>query len=654
MSKNQQNALIPDPREYWESSSTAGYFYRDPLVGAIGPDGTTFVPPQTAPTPSDLLSIYLAQGTSPVSTNPAANMALPAPPSRGQRHTGLFARIAPLGTPGPSRAGRARGGFQFHSRGGEDHWGQFQSTQAGFHPRGMYPRGGRNQGGQSRGSFARAARQYNPVSLGAEHPRVSGSHAPMAQMQVTAPLASAPPVIPTAPFVAVPPPDVNVATRNPDGHPAFPFASPSDAPMADVIGVVMGAQERANAWHRSETNRIETWGSWLTRGHVLPRPPRPIDPALVGVWMGASISTLAQAENLLRWSDVGCPHAWAMVQFIEQDYGLRPLAYRSMGVGLILSSQAGSRNRYIKATTGAAPSSKKAARRAAAAARSVTIEDIHAGATGTIIIPAPDVAVPGAVEEDVEMGDIAAYLGTSPAGDDTGDFNSRMSVEEANAHWVSLKTSQWPKALRNAKGELPKLMNDVPFTNDSRVAFTYRIFGPTTGISLAEFIAKSTSMFSCAGMFDEFCRVGGYRLLSRGAEHYNFITTNLDWSLMASWWCTHGIAPGSPAVLAFESYSRSHRNQIEGHADPENTEFVHYPNKPSCVATLPSGHIIPWERIAHGPLYGSLQSTYPRRPSELVSDDDDMDGRTTPKQDRVDWSLGSDPTRPAFKFGKIV
>ncbi|KAJ7782945.1 hypothetical protein B0H16DRAFT_1447181 [Mycena metata] len=484
-------------------------------------------------------------------------------------------------------------------------------------------------------------------------------NSPSAVMQVRgpAPHLDPPPVNSTASFVAVPPPDINVAKRNPNGHPAFPFAGPHDASVDDVPGVVVGAEDRAKAWQQTESKRLEEWGKRISRGDVLSRNPRAIDPALVGVWMGAQIVTQAQAVNLLRWSDVGCPQSWAMVQFIEQDYGLRPMAYRPVGVGLILSSQAGSRNRYTLATTGVPPQSKKAARRAAAAARALASAS-NAGFVEHVIPdnpalapasnPAPNAAVEPIVgEQDVEMGAVGAFLGTSPAGDDTGVLNSRTSVEEARDHWALLPTTGWPKAMRTEKGDYPQSEYDTPSARDARVALTLLVFGPEDKISLAEFIHQTIWLFSCAGMFDEFCRVGGYCMLQRGPEHYNFITTGLDWSLLASWWCTHGIAPGTTAVLAFESFARSYRNRVEGHSNPENDIFTNYPNDRSCVRTLSSSEIVVWERLIHGPLCPSLQSTYPRHPKDLIIEDDLMGG-ITPKEDRVDWS---DDTRPPlFKF----
>ncbi|KAJ7042843.1 hypothetical protein C8F04DRAFT_1175946 [Mycena alexandri] len=669
-----KNTMIPDPRLYWESSVGLGWYYRHPVSGAIGPDTATFVPPQTAPTPANLLARFLSQDSSPASTIPAA---VPAPQSPG---------IHLLGPPGPSRAGRARGGFQFQPRGNYYHGGQTMGTQRrggdnhgaqSFTTR-PQPRGGR--GGMSRGS--RASRQYNPVSSGGAKSSATNLHAPMAQMQIMTPLALASPAGPTAPFVAIPPPDVTAALRNADGHPAFPHLNAGDAPMEDVVGVVQGAQTRADTWHRTETTRIENWGRRLQRGDSLPRAPMAIDPARVGVWATLMITSVAQAQNLMRWSDAGCPYAWAMILFLQQDYGLRPLAYRSAGVGIILSSQAGSLERYTRATQGVPPVSRRAARRAAGAIRAL---DPHTGVTNTsyqyehtsliapsiaaaatpaaVVVPpdavtAPIFAEPSVAPEDDIMIDVEyAFLGTSPAGDDAGDFNSRVSVEDADAYWVSVPTALWPKALRNIKGEFPKLVYDLPFTDDSRVVFTMRIFGPTTGIALDQFTATSMTLFSCTGLFEQHCTVGGYHLMSRGPEHYNFVTTSLDWSQVASWWCTHGIVPGSPAVLALESFARSYRNQLEGHHDPENVEFVTYPNQPSCVKTHPNGHITRWKRIEHGMLYGSLQSTYPRRPSELLPGDDEMDGRKTPTQERLDWSLDTDPTQPTkplFKFGSAT
>ncbi|KAJ6598567.1 hypothetical protein B0H10DRAFT_2085769 [Mycena sp. CBHHK59/15] len=109
----------------------------------------------------------------------------------------------------------------------------------------------------------------------------------------------------------------------------------------------------------------------------MPRAPSEVNPAAVGVWLGATFTTVAQAANLLLWSDSGCPWAWAVLQQVEQDWALRPLARRSEGVGLLLSSQKVSRARYFLATTGAAPPSKKAARAAArATASAIPVADV--------------------------------------------------------------------------------------------------------------------------------------------------------------------------------------------------------------------------------------------------------------------------------------
>ncbi|KAF7372316.1 hypothetical protein MVEN_00091800 [Mycena venus] len=52
---------IPDPRIYWESEIKRGrYFYHDLETGAIVKDAVTFVPPQTAPTPANLMDAYFA------------------------------------------------------------------------------------------------------------------------------------------------------------------------------------------------------------------------------------------------------------------------------------------------------------------------------------------------------------------------------------------------------------------------------------------------------------------------------------------------------------------------------------------------------------------------------------------------------------------
>ncbi|KAJ6598568.1 hypothetical protein B0H10DRAFT_2441450 [Mycena sp. CBHHK59/15] len=43
MATQNQNPRLPDPRQYWAKANSAQYFYRDPFLGEIAPDGVTFL-----------------------------------------------------------------------------------------------------------------------------------------------------------------------------------------------------------------------------------------------------------------------------------------------------------------------------------------------------------------------------------------------------------------------------------------------------------------------------------------------------------------------------------------------------------------------------------------------------------------------------------
>ncbi|KAJ7733801.1 hypothetical protein B0H16DRAFT_1696028 [Mycena metata] len=145
---------------------------------------------------------------------------------------------------------------------------------------------------------SRARRQFNP-------------------MHVSAPLASAPPPVVAAPFVAVPPPDVTTASRNADGHPAFPHQNAEDAPMEDVVGVVPGAQARAEIWHQTEASRIEAWGRRLQRGDSLPRNPMALDPARVGPQPDALVRR--GLSVLLGDGPIPSAGIWTFVMSLSQE-----------------------------------------------------------------------------------------------------------------------------------------------------------------------------------------------------------------------------------------------------------------------------------------------------------------------------------------------
>ncbi|KAF7368809.1 hypothetical protein MVEN_00206000 [Mycena venus] len=640
MQIQKHEALVPDPRLYWEGSVSAQYYYRDPFIGQIGPDNVTFVPPQVAPTPPALLAAYLAQQA----TLTAAPSQPPTPlhraPARDDGGTTAHPISRPWGyttTPLADRITRSPRTF----------------TQSPYHHRStpLVERLSRSDERGSGGAHNIGGRQPDQGwSLRYSQSRVTSSIAhpsrtnPPPYTAAAGDSASAMSPSPTTPFVPVPPPDVHSAARK-DGHPVFPPTGIANAILHDVPNAVAAA--RADAWAEGDAKRVAAFLKRRRRPNAkAPREPLEADPTKLGVWLGVDIETRAHAVNLLLWSDAGCPEAWAAVLHIQQRWALRPQDARSEGIALVLSSQTQSHTRYFLATTGTVPLSSRAARAVRAMAANSDVEmpgpTPHAEAE-----PMDTTPIENAPADDDLPVLVAAFLGFSPQGDDTGVLNSRMSLEQAIAYWAAIPTPQWHKGMRNEQGAFPTERFDKPLIDDVRVVHTIHVFGPKTAVSRAQFTTINMTMFSCAGMFARFVNEGGYPFGMRAPEACAFEMTHFQWSHGANWWVSHGIALNSIDEAMLESFGLSWRNHVLDNTCPHATTFLDYPNDPSCTQSLSNSEIIPWENLQYPPLRPGTESTYPRKPAaEAVlttpfASDMDFDfenNRGTPKEERTDWS----------------
>ncbi|KAJ7088197.1 hypothetical protein C8R44DRAFT_752024 [Mycena epipterygia] len=511
----------------------------------------------------------------------------------------------PHGNSGPWRGGGA------HQRGNTAHSGY--DTQR--------PRGG----GQACGGSSRR--------------RVTQQQQFAASLQMTAPPQSAPPLpnaVPhqaaqTSPGGAPVPhhsalPQGNAGPRSPpppladadtlDGHPQLPFPDDVSSFLESDVNTDGGATA-AEAWVAKETTRLARAAKCAKK----PRTPTVMDASLVGLWHGLTIDPTHHPRNLMNWSASGCPFSWAMIQFLEQFWGLRPLERRSAGIGHLLNAQKA--NLIVRPT----PPSLKATRRAAALARSEDAEMPPAPAmVVTTDTPILRDAVPTTSTAATFGGPgiwAPAYLGTSPPGNDGGTLNSRSTVDEAAAYWEKVPTSHWHRGMRNEHEVYPTAIFDRPLWNDVHVVLTLELFGPGVGEAREEFTANTMAMFSCSGMFGKYVRDGGYPEGTRGTEHYNFRTDHLDWSQNASWCCTHGLVVGSDDVRAMESFAMLYRNQATNDL-PSNFVFVDYPNDTTCVNTLSASEITPWNSIIHAELHPGLVTLYPRRPAGAPVNADDL------------------------------
>ncbi|KAJ7068946.1 hypothetical protein B0H15DRAFT_958024 [Mycena belliarum] len=196
-----------------------------------------------------------------------------------------------------------------------------------------------------------------------------------------------------------------------------------------------------------------------------------------------------------------------------------------------------------------------------------------------------------------------------------------MTLQDAIDWYTGIPTSQWPKGMRTAEGELPTTPNATPRSTDVRAWVTLSRLLPAredggSSIHRARWLEAVTRLLSVHGTYDAYTEIGGYQTASLPMENYPFDATNITMAQVAAWLAQHGIAPGTSAVTALESYARSHRNVAEGSDDLSSKEFLHgFPmNVEDAVQLSDEDH---WSRLHHAPLPAGLTSAYPTFPGDV-------------------------------------
>ncbi|KAJ6469786.1 hypothetical protein C8R47DRAFT_1077933 [Mycena vitilis] len=404
-------------------------------------------------------------------------------------------------------------------------------------------------------------------------------------------------------------PTIEEAQRDVRGHPCFPSTC-----SAQSIALSPGAAARTTTYKKKEDKRMRTV---KRRATPLPgtttRTPAPRNATELGLWATLEIHDLAAAINVLRWSASGEPSSRKFVLRIEQEFGLESARRRNEGVAHIMAQQSSSRLAF-RAATGA-DTTKTIRDESPFDDDELTVQD----------------DIPDTKRVDDEDSDMPSrpYLGTSPPGGDEVEYpNSSTSVDNAVSSFGLIPIRDWPRGMRNTLGEFPTMDYELALEEDVRTYLTLVHLCPVDdGVGPGsdahkEFLAKSMLLFSATGLFARYLELGGYEQGKRPIhEPYNFATRELTFSLTASWYATHGIAPDSSACEALEGYARAWRNQMEGGAI-NNTEFVLWPHNEGCVGKITKADVTPWHELEHAALRYGLESTHPRRPAELNLDVD--------------------------------
>ncbi|KAJ7255574.1 hypothetical protein C8J57DRAFT_1517869 [Mycena rebaudengoi] len=653
------DALWP-PELFTKSRTLAGvYYYRHLTKGKLASDGTTLVLPQTAPTtPHSSAPLIAPRVAANASTAPANFVPMaPAPSTNGA--IAPAAVIAPAGalppyTPTPSYATYAPQ-YPNHTRRDYDPCSERadqrydaprHGTRTG-HPhrngarfsdnRGMRPRAQHHGGQPSRRTYAPAA----PSSIY--------------------------PSMPPTGFTPVEGPFIEAAPRCAEGYPLFP--TPTTANSGPHLTIVADAT-RTQKWVREELKRI-------TKAIAAPPPkrtqrePLAIVLADVGPWRDGEITSRAQAANVLDWSDAGNVEAYAKARHVEQWFALRPKEPRSEGVQLILTLQKVTFQRFHIATMGCVPPPKPRQR-----GQRLPSIDIDTDPDDDVV-PTPVADVPP-VNTDAPLAnadappanadalmlepapDVPSYLGASaPINNDT-THGPALPLAHAIAALVATETADWEFGVRNEHGSFPTKDTQyaVPLTADVRASRTIELLGPArdgedttadTDTPWNTYFRKSIKLFSVSGLYSRIVRDGGYRYGTHPmGQRYNFGTEHLDFSQVAAWFCTHGLAADSTDVLAIEDFARSAHNHLELSNDPTKTTFEDWPwDTSTTLNDYLHQEITPWNMLYHAPLRNGLESEYPIHPyaafggrSPTPAPDETGPGTPSPTDSALmDWSI---------------
>ncbi|KAJ7037839.1 hypothetical protein C8F04DRAFT_1256750 [Mycena alexandri] len=418
-----------------------------------------------------------------------------------------------------------------------------------------------------------------------------------------------------------PPPRVEDAERDVNGHPRLPAQAAADDDESDYGGSsdddekpdVLKKFNARETFRHAEANQKKKSGLLNNPGKPVQRPSA----LVLGVWDGLRYNTVPEARNLIRWMLAGCPRARAMFVYLRDYYEQRVTELRSVGIQYLLRQQNLAERTWVYNTTGdSTPLSRRnnapPASRLRNERRRFNKKKNKTGAmsftdTGSSRTAETDLDDP-MPESDSKQDDPfeQSYLGLSPppASDDPSnpahasasltvalEYNSRRSPRT----WMGgarLISGEWPLATMSAG------LRMLP--NDARASRFVGFIAPTRGdtsIDRTRFINEWTAA-------------------SLPLEHYPFECSNVTLSQALSWVHQHGILPNSPDALALHQFAASWRNQFEGNARPDGQEFMgEAPRSVIDVLSWPDARITEWRQLQHGPVRRGVSTTYPRHPA---------------------------------------
>ncbi|KAJ7471586.1 hypothetical protein B0H11DRAFT_2237139 [Mycena galericulata] len=455
----------------------------------------------------------------------------------------------------------------------------------------------------------------------------------------------------------IPSQDLHLAPRGSDGHPQSAWAlrqadpeSILDEDSCPGPDVDFCAEEEARIvrTHAKPINLLNNLAPLWNEGN----------PRLLGRFHHCQIQTLHQAYNLIAFMQNGQQEAYELFMQTTQNLAAFPLRFRTEGEAhLMRHQQQIDRTWWINTTGGPRPPrhvrhpnprpgpSTPYPRRIYAPGPSQPGRSIPAemqaereapclygplpatapptytfGSAGPLQPAAPTTTIAStrcSVTPTVSADSGVGYLATSPPNPtDTPPVlnhaglpalnvgtNSRWTIGELENRFSRMHPDGWNRGILNFSARRGTTLGDTPRRINVLALNTFMALCPMHRRALAHqhhlFLEAGVRLFSIDGLYEYILRTGGYPVDSLPLDHYPFLTDNITIFLVAAWFAQHGIAPGTPDVLALEEFARLRRNMSAGISNLDNMEWNDEPY--SARIALSMTGIPTWAELRHAP-----------------------------------------------------
>ena len=323
------------------------------------------------------------------------------------------------------------------------------------------------------------------------------------------------------------------------------------------------------------------------RGKAAQPPPEPYvssSSELHGRWLGVSIESVADWENLLAAAHNGDRHAIGYIAYLNTRYQ-RPDSTRTQGITALIkgySSFAGTHKRALK------DYKLQVAR--------IKRQTLDEGTAAPPPTHPPRTLVPDVRNPLPEMVDSSDdYISQSPPSasiplpgfselSEGSTTNPRDPPQAVGRDWAETPVRNWPFGMRVSGNSGPRNPTDAelagvpasPHLPDVEVIRWISELSPfrrrgvfSTRVARRAWYAMCVDLFSVPGLYRALVRRGSFPLGNRRRERFPFDTRNVDFMQVATWFHDHGLDAADPTVAEMERWATLLRGNSGGILDED-------------------------------------------------------------------------------------